>query len=165
MLELQGANITRRACMQSEFRRGLQGFDPETDCEDGHANTHGGISRPPGRSRAEAGRVLPRETLARSCRCVSLAAIVSRIIRRRRSIAPSKGRPLPPALCRRAITGLCARRRLCALFSLFFYFSSSFLSAGRFYHVPTAIESCSFTADNIVVAPLRIGDSERTIFP
>lgn len=38
------------------------------------------------------------ETLAR---CVSSAAIVSRIIRRRRSIAPSKGRPLPPALCRR----------------------------------------------------------------
>jgi len=68
-----------------------------------------------------------RETLARSCRCVSLAAIVSRIIRRGRSIAPSKGRPLLPALCQRDHQVM--RLAPFALFSLLFYFSSSFLSA------------------------------------
>jgi len=68
-----------------------------------------------------------RETLARSCRCVSLAAIVSRIIRRGRSIAPSKGRPLLPALCQRDHQVM--RLAPFALFSSFFYFSSSFLFA------------------------------------
>lgn len=65
------------------------------------------------------------------CLCISLAAIVSRIIQRRRSIAPSEGRPLPPASCR-TITRLCAWHHACLLsffFNLFFPSFSHFLDS------------------------------------
>lgn len=67
-----------------------------------------------------------RDACARSCRCVSSsAAIVSQIIRRRRSIAPSKGRPLPPALCRR-IHRVMRLAPFVLLFFFYFIFFASF---------------------------------------
>lgn len=97
------------------------------------------------------------ETLAR---CVSLAAIVSRITRRGRSIAPSKGRPLPPTFCRHDHRVIRAWRRSFIYF--FFILTLSFLFFVPFVslYVNRLLDpDLSHAINTVVIAKLAIRET------